>query len=66
MELLRLLRRASEDHEFADRLKKHPQTALREVGIDPTPERLQALKDLEAVLRSTSRPFESGEFADNV
>jgi hypothetical protein len=42
-----LIGRVMTDEAFANTLLANPQSALRSVGVDPTPEILDALKDVD-------------------
>ncbi len=48
MDLQTLIGKAMSDENFAKALAADPEKALREAGIEPTPEMLEALKGIDA------------------
>jgi hypothetical protein len=48
MDLQTLLGKAMSDEKFAQALAADPEKALREAGVEPTPEMLEALKGIDA------------------
>ncbi len=64
-DLLELLKKALNEPRYGELLINDPERAFRDLKIEPTPERLQAVRDLEAVIRSAVRPF-GGEFMDEI
>jgi hypothetical protein len=48
MDLQTLLGKAMSDEKFAQALAADPEKALREAGVEPTPEMLDALKGIDA------------------
>ena len=48
MDFQTLVGRAMSDEKFAQALVRDPEKALKEVGIEPTPEILEALKGVDA------------------
>lgn len=48
MDLQTLIGKAMSDEKFAKALADDPEKALREAGVEPTPEMLEALKGIDA------------------
>ena len=48
MDFQTLVSRALSDEAFAQTLADNPEKALREAGVEPTPEMLEALKGVDA------------------
>lgn len=53
----KLLGRALTDERFRTTLRKDPTTALKECGIDATPEKIAALKSASESLAKTQKAF---------
>jgi anaerobic selenocysteine-containing dehydrogenase len=58
MDFQSLVGKALSDEKFAQQLVSNPEKALREVGIQPTPEMLEALKGVDAAaIRKLAQAF---------
>lgn len=53
-----LLQKAISEREFGQRIITDPEGALKEVGIEPTPVRIRALKDAALALLSAKCAIE--------
>jgi len=57
-----LLKHIASDSKFRVELLKHPQQALRGIGVDPTPQMIASLKGLDfKSLEAVAEAFPSGE-----
>lgn len=56
-DLQKVLTKALSDPTFAAKLKKSPADALKDVGVDPTPERVAALTESVNSLMQTNQTF---------
>ena len=58
MDFQTLLTKAMSDEKFAEALANNPEKALREAGIEPTAEMLEALKGVDAAaIRKLAQAF---------
>jgi len=58
-DLSRVVGKAAADPEFAEKLLANPEEALRSIGIEPTEEMVDALRDVDAdSLRRIADAFE--------
>lgn len=53
----KVLKKVVEDPDFATRLSQHPDAALKEVGVEPTPQKVQALQSAKSSLASAHQAF---------
>ena len=64
MDFQALVGKALSDEKFAQALVDDPEKALREAGIEPTPEILEALKGVDAVaIRKLAQAFSDDKAA---
>lgn len=65
MTFVEFLNKALTERRFANRVVADPEGALREVGIDPTQDRLDALRNASQALQVAKIIFDTNE-ADNL
>jgi hypothetical protein len=65
MTFVELLHKALNDHKFGYLLVSDPKAALEQVGVEPTPARLEALRTSVHALKASSVAFEA-KTVDNI
>ena len=65
MTFVELLNKALNDQRFALLLASNPHAALNEVGIEPTPERVEAVRLAMHALKAANIAF-GGKVVDNI
>ena len=56
----KVLKKAFQDEGYRKRLAKDPHSALQEVGVQPTPEKIAALKSTDDALTNAQHTFSGG------
>jgi hypothetical protein len=59
----KLLGRALTDEQFRNTLQKNPEAALKEAGIEPTPDKIAALKSARDSITKAHKAFGGGGMA---